>query len=196
MNENADSFFGVSLICCDRVIHIHILSLLWKVLNECEIVFFSVRHTIEEMDFRWKEEEPITLFNEELAEFDVVKFEVESKKASYVSGEAKFVLLFLIPFWHYSFEKPRASAKATTLIVMFGAWESHLTSEPRCIYYVPPVANIWLLTAVEYHLFIHSFRADKHNFFYYAESLRTIQRGIEHCRNLSSLKSCKEHFLV
>ena len=48
--------------------------------------FFSVRHTIEEMDFRWKEEEPITLFNEELAEFDVVKFEVESKKVSYVSG--------------------------------------------------------------------------------------------------------------
>ena len=50
------------------------------------------------MDFRWKEEEPITLFNEELAEFDVVKFEVESKKASYVSGKAKFVILFLIPF--------------------------------------------------------------------------------------------------
>lgn len=48
--------------------------------------FFSVRHTIEEMDFRWKEEEPITLFSEELAEFDVVKFEVESKKVSYVSG--------------------------------------------------------------------------------------------------------------
>lgn len=42
------------------------------------------------MDFRWKEEEPITLFNEELAEFDVVKFEVESKKASYVSGNAFF----------------------------------------------------------------------------------------------------------
>ena len=51
---------------------------------------------MEEMDFRWKEEEPITLFNEELAEFDVVKFEVESKKASYVSGKAKFVILFLI----------------------------------------------------------------------------------------------------
>ena len=46
------------------------------------------------MDFQWKEEEPITLFNEELAEFDVVKFEVESKEASYVSGKAKFVILF------------------------------------------------------------------------------------------------------
>lgn len=50
------------------------------------------------MDFQWKEVEPITLFNEELAEFDVAKFEVESKKASYVSGKVKFVILFFIPF--------------------------------------------------------------------------------------------------
>ena len=50
------------------------------------VFFFSVRHTVEEMDFRWKEDEPITIFNEELAEFDVVKFDVESKNESYVSG--------------------------------------------------------------------------------------------------------------
>ena len=42
------------------------------------------------MDFRWKEKESITLFNEELAEFDVVKHEVETKKANYVSGLAGF----------------------------------------------------------------------------------------------------------
>jgi len=83
-------FLGVSdTLCLD---HLHSYSLP-EAFNECKIVFFSVRHTIEEMDFRWKKEEPITLFNEELAEFDVVKFEVESKKVSYVSGKAKFVIL-------------------------------------------------------------------------------------------------------
>ena len=55
-------------------------------MNLIRFVIFSVRHTIEEMDFRWKEEEPITIFNEELAEFDVVKVDVESKNVSYVSG--------------------------------------------------------------------------------------------------------------
>lgn len=55
-------------------------------MNLIRFVIFSVRHIIEEMDFRWKEEEPITIFNEELAEFDVVKVDVESKNVSYVSG--------------------------------------------------------------------------------------------------------------
>lgn len=55
-------------------------------INLIRFVIFSVRHIIEEMDFRWKEEEPITIFNEELAEFDVVKVDVESKNVSYVSG--------------------------------------------------------------------------------------------------------------
>lgn len=50
------------------------------------LVTFSVRHPVEEIDFRWKEDEPISIFNKELAEFDVTKFEVESKNSSYVSG--------------------------------------------------------------------------------------------------------------
>jgi len=41
---------------------------------------------MEEMDFRWKEEEPITIFNKELAEFDVTTVKVDSKNSSYVSG--------------------------------------------------------------------------------------------------------------
>ena len=57
------------------------------------LYFFSVRHTIEEMDFKWKEKEPIALFNEELAEFDVVKHEVKTKKANYISGLASSLLL-------------------------------------------------------------------------------------------------------
>lgn len=45
------------------------------------------------MDFKWKEKEPIALFNEELAEFDVVKHEVKTKKANYISGLASSLLL-------------------------------------------------------------------------------------------------------
>lgn len=41
---------------------------------------------MEEMDFRWKEKEPITIFNKELAEFDVTAVKVDSKNSSYVSG--------------------------------------------------------------------------------------------------------------
>lgn len=170
-----------SLIRCGRVTHIHTLLPLWKVLNEWEIIFFLVRHTIEEMDFRWKEEEPITLFNEELAEFDVVKFEVESKKASYVSGKVKFVILFLIPFWHCSFENPRTEAKATTLMVLLNFRTS---------------LHIFLTAVIS---ILHSFRTEKHNFCYNAGSWWTIRRiskeillwyslefiRREHCRNLS-----------
>ena len=52
----------------------------------CFCSFFPVRHPMEEMDFRWKEEEPITIFNKELAEFDVTAVKVDSKNSSYVSG--------------------------------------------------------------------------------------------------------------
>ena len=38
------------------------------------------------MDFRWKEDHPITLLNKELAEFDVVKVEMKSKNVTYISG--------------------------------------------------------------------------------------------------------------
>lgn len=54
--------------------------------QRCHLTLESFRHTIEEMDFKWKEKEPIALFSEELAEFDVVKHEVKTKKANYISG--------------------------------------------------------------------------------------------------------------
>ena len=68
------------------------------------------------MDFRWKEKEPITLFNEQLAEFDVVKFEVESKKASYVSG------LTIICFWFLRFAlgKEKTHCTCSVYVVQFG----------------------------------------------------------------------------
>ena len=42
------------------------------------------------MDYQWKSREPIRILNEELAEFDVVKFDLTEKKVSYVSGELWF----------------------------------------------------------------------------------------------------------
>ena len=57
-----------------------------SLLSQFILSFVSVQHTIVQMDFRWKEDHPITLLNKELAEFDVVKVEMKSKNVTYISG--------------------------------------------------------------------------------------------------------------
>ena len=63
---------------------------MWPLLHRCFTSLFYpfvlVQHTIVQMDFRWKEDHPITLLNKELAEFDVVKVEMKSKNVTYISG--------------------------------------------------------------------------------------------------------------
>ena len=65
---------------------------MWPLLHRCFTSLFypfvSVQHTIVQMDFRWKEDHPITLLNKELAEFDVVKVEMKSKNVTYISGRS------------------------------------------------------------------------------------------------------------
>lgn len=61
--------------------------------QRCQLTLESFRHTMEEMDFRWKEDEPITIFNKELAEFDVTAVKVDSKNSSYVSGNYKNLIV-------------------------------------------------------------------------------------------------------
>lgn len=61
--------------------------------QRCQLTLESFRHTMEEMDFRWKEDEPITIFNKELAEFDVTTVKVDYKNSSYVSGNYKNLIV-------------------------------------------------------------------------------------------------------
>lgn len=71
-------------LCCPHVMT------MWRLLHRgftsLFYPFVSVQHTIVQMDFRWKEDHPITLLNKELAEFDVVKVEMKSKNVTYISG--------------------------------------------------------------------------------------------------------------
>ena len=73
-------------LCCADVM------IMWSLLHRCFTSLFypfvSVQHTIVQMDFRWKEDHPITLLNKELAEFDVVKVEMKSKNVTYISGRS------------------------------------------------------------------------------------------------------------
>ncbi|KAM7444609.1 hypothetical protein ABFA07_006716 [Porites harrisoni] len=57
--------------------------------QQCHLTLESFQHTIVQMDFRWKEDHPITLLNKELAEFDVVKVEMKSQNVTYISGKYK-----------------------------------------------------------------------------------------------------------
>lgn len=44
------------------------------------------------MMFKWKEKDPVMIFNDQLAEFDIVNINVTTKNITYVSGEVWTVL--------------------------------------------------------------------------------------------------------
>ena len=52
----------------------------------------SVAYPSEQMMFKWKEKDPVMIFNDQLAEFDIVNINVTTKNITYVSGEVWTVL--------------------------------------------------------------------------------------------------------
>lgn len=51
------------------------------------ISWLPVAYTVGQMNFKWKEDNPVRIFNRDLAEFDVVKYEILERNATYVSGK-------------------------------------------------------------------------------------------------------------
>lgn len=51
------------------------------------IWWLPVAYTVGQMNFKWKEDNPVRIFNRDLAEFDVVKYEIVERNTTYVSGK-------------------------------------------------------------------------------------------------------------
>lgn len=50
------------------------------------VLISTVAYTNDHVSFHWKWSKPITIFNKELAEFDMDKWEIEEINQTYVAG--------------------------------------------------------------------------------------------------------------
>ena len=57
---------------------------------------FSVAYSRDHLDFKWKIKDPVNIFSDEMAEFDLTNTELVEKHVSYVSGKLDPKLHFQI----------------------------------------------------------------------------------------------------
>ncbi|XP_048578040.1 gamma-aminobutyric acid receptor alpha-like isoform X2 [Nematostella vectensis] len=57
--------------------------------QRCSLVLESFAYTGRQIDFKWKEINPVVIFNKDLAEFDVTSYEISERNATYVAGVYK-----------------------------------------------------------------------------------------------------------